>query len=150
MSKINEGLLMKGSFCATIRRANGDVEVMRKDNLILSVGFDFIANAIGAATNRPAVMGYTAVGTGANAAVPEQTALESELARKAAVYAHVAGTKVFSFTTFFAAGEATGAITEAGVCNAADKGIFIDRVVFDVINKAADDEMTTNFEFTLS
>ena len=145
-----ENTKIKGSLILTLKHKDGSVEVRRKDNLILNVGFDFIANAIGNANSRPAVIGYTAVGTGTTAVAASQTSLVTELARKAATYSHTAGTKVFSFTTYFAAGEATGAITEAGVCNASSGGIFLDRVTFAVINKAADDELTTNFQFTLS
>lgn len=145
-----ENTKIKGSLILTLKHKDGSVEVRRKDNLILNVGFDFIANAIGNANSRPAVIGYTAVGTGTTAVAASQTSLVAELARKAATYSHTTGTKVFSFTTYFAAGEATGAITEAGVCNASSGGIFLDRVTFAVINKAADDELTTNFQFTLS
>lgn len=145
-----ENTKIKGSLILTLKHKDGSVEVRRKDNLILDVGFDFIANAIGNANSRPAVIGYTAVGTGTTAVAASQTSLVTELARKAATYSHTTGTKVFSFTTYFAAGEATGAITEAGVCNASSGGIFLDRVTFAVINKAADDELTTNFQFTLS
>lgn len=145
-----ENTKIKGSLVLTLKHKDGSVEVRRKDNLILNVGFDFIANAIGNANSRPAVIGYTAVGTGTTAVAANQTSLVTELARKAATYSHTTGTKVFSFTTYFAAGEATGAITEAGVCNASSGGIFLDRVTFAVINKAADDELTTNFQFTLS
>lgn len=148
---VNEkDLKLKGTFIATLKHADGSVEVRRKDNLILNVGFDFVADAIGKASSRPAVMGYTAVGTGSSAVASGQTALDTELARKAATYAHTTGTKVFTFSTYFGAGEATGAITEAGICNASNGGTFIDRVTFAVINKAADDELTTNFQFTLS
>lgn len=145
-----EALKLKGTFVATLRKANGDVEVRRKDNLILNVGFDFIADAIGKASGRPDVMSHTAVGTGATAVAATQSALVTELARKAATYAHTANTKVFTFVTTFNPGEATGAITEAGICNAASAGIFIDRVTFAVINKAADDTLQTTFQFTLS
>ena len=129
---------------------NGDVETRRKDNLILNVGFDFIANALCATTNRPSVMGYTALGTGTTAVGAAQTALVTELARKPATYAHTAGTKVFTLSTTFQAGEATGAITEAGICNASSDGIFLDRLTFAVMNKGADDIITTTFQFTLS
>lgn len=140
---------IKGSLNVVIHRANGDVETRHKDNLILNSGFDYICAAMANPT-KPAVMRYTAVGTGTTAVAATQTALVNELKRKAANYAHSAGTKVFTLTTTFAAGEATGAITEAGICNAASGGTFLDRVVFDVINKAADDTMTTTFQFTLS
>lgn len=148
---INEKeLKLKGTFIATLKHADGTVEARRKDNLILNVGFDFIADAIGKSASRPDVMSYTAVGTSSTATASTQTTLGTELYRKAATYAHTSGTKVFTFTTHFAAGEATGAITEAGICNAASGGTFLDRVTFAVINKASDDELTTTFQFTLS
>lgn len=143
-------LKLKGSFTGILKKPDGSIQVTRKDNLILNVGFDFIADAVGSTANRPNVMSHTAVGTGTTPVVATQTALVTELARKAATYSHVIGTKVFTFTTKFVAGEATGAITEAGICNATTSGIFLDRVTFAVINKGADDEYTSNFQFTLS
>ena len=143
-------LKLKGSFTGILRHKDGSVEVRRKDNLILNVGFDFIADAIGKAVGRSECMAYTAVGTGTDETAPEQTQLVQELARKPATYEHVAGTKVFTFTTKFAEGEATGAITEAGICNAASDGIFLDRVTFSVINKGNDDTYESHFQFTLS
>lgn len=145
-----EGMQLKGSLIAVLTKENGDVEVRRKDNMILNAGFDFIADAIGKADQRPPVMGYTAVGSGETVVAASQTGLANELMRKAATYAHTPGTKVFSFTTTFDPGEATGAITEAGICNAASAGTFIDRVTFDVINKAANDTLQTTFQFTLA
>ena len=143
-------LKLKGSFTGILRHKDGSVQVRRKDNLILNVGFGFIGDAIGKANDRPACMGYTAVGTGTNNTAPEQTNLVQELARKPATYAHTAGTKVFTYTTKFAAGEATGAITEAGICNASSGGIFLDRVTFAVINKGSDDTYESHFQFTMS
>lgn len=149
MNEMQDNFKLKGTFMAVLKHADGSVETRRKDNIILNAGFDFIANAIGA-TSRPEAMGYTAVGTGTTAAAATQTALVTELSRKAATYAHTASTKVFTFTTTFNAGQATGAITEAGICNAATGGTFLDRVTFAVINKGADDTLTTNFQFTMS
>ena len=112
-------LKLKGSFTAVkTNTKTGEVEVTRKDNIILNVGFDFIANAMCATSNRPAVMSHTAVGTGTTSPAATQTTLVNELARKTATYTHTAGTKVFNLSTKFSAGEATGAITEAGICNA--------------------------------
>ena len=144
-----DNLKLKGAIHIVLRHADGKVETRRKDNLILNGGFDFICAAI-AGSSRPPIMGFTAVGTGTTSVVENQSKLISEISRKAASYAHTAGTKVFTLTTNFAAGEATGAITEAGICNAAIGGTFLDRVTFDVINKAADDTMQTTFQFTLS
>ena len=144
------GLGLRGTMELVLRRANGEVIVRRKDNLIVDAGFDFIADVIGKSTGRPAAIGHIAVGTGTLAAATGDTALEVELARKAATYAHTTGTKVFTFETTFDPGEATGAITEAGVFNAATAGIMLDRVVFAVINKGADDTLTQKFTFTMS
>lgn len=146
----DEALKLKGSLTLTLKKVDGTIEVRRKDNIILNAGFDFICDAIGKASSRPACMAYTAVGTGSAAAQATQTTLTTEILRKSASYAHSNGTKVFTLTTKFNPGEATGAITEAGICNANSGGTFLDRVTFAVVNKGADDELTTNFQFTLS
>ncbi|MCS6766642.1 MAG: hypothetical protein MO847_09690 [Candidatus Protistobacter heckmanni] len=146
---IEESMQLHGAMTLIVQRANGEVETVRKDNLIVDVGFDFIANAIGNAT-RPAAMGWIALGTGTTAAAATQTALVTEIDRNAATYAHTAGTKTFSFTASFLAGDATGAITEAGVFNAATAGTMLDRVVFPVVNKGVDDSLTAVFTFTMS
>jgi hypothetical protein len=147
---IQESMKLHGAITLMLKKANGEVETVHKDNIIVDVGFDFIADAIGKAVSRPGVMGYIALGTGTTAAAAGQTALVTELDRNAATYAHTAGTKTFTFTAEFAAGDATGAITEAGVFNASSSGIMLDRVVFPVVNKGADDSLTAVFTFTMS
>lgn len=147
---INDGLKFKGSLTLTLQKANGDVEVVRKDNIIVNAGFDFICDAVGKSASRPNVMSHIAVGTGTTTPAASQTALVAELARQAATYAHTAGTQVMTFTTTYNPGVATGAITEAGVFNAASAGIMLDRVLFNVINKGVDDTLTAQFQFTLS
>ena len=145
-----DGMKMHGAISATLIKADGTVETRHKDNIIVNVGFDFIANAIGAPSGRPGVMSHIAVGTGTTASAGAQSALVAELSRAAATYAHTTNTKVFTFTATFAAGVATGPITEAGVLNAATGGILLDRVVFGVINKAAADTLQVTFTFTMS
>jgi hypothetical protein len=147
---MDENMQLHGSMTLLITRANGDIETVHKDNIIVNVGFDFIADSIGKATSRPGVMAYIALGTGTTAAAATQTALVTEIDRNAATYAHTAGTKTFTFTAAFAAGDATGAITESGVFNAATGGTMLDRVVFPVVNKGVDDSLTAVFTFTMS
>lgn len=146
----NDKLKMIGSLTLMLEKGNGEVEVTHRDNIIVNGGFDLIADAIGRATGRPAVISHIAVGTGTTAEAATQTALVTEISRIAATYAHTAGTKVFTMTATFAAGVATGAITESGVFNAASAGTMLDRVVFPVVNKGADDTLTAVFTFTLS
>lgn len=147
---IDETMQLQGAMTLIVRRASGDIETVHKDNIIVNVGFDFIADAIGKSVSRPSVMGFIALGTGTTAAAASQSALVSELDRNAAAYAHTVDTKAFSFTADFPAGDGTGAITEAGVFNAASGGIMLDRVVFPVVNKGADDSLTAVFTFTMS
>ncbi len=147
---IKESIKLHGAITLTLRKASGDIETVHKDNIIVNVGFDFVADAIGKSVSRPGVMSHIALGTGTTAAAAGQTGLASELDRNAATYAHVADTKTFSFTADFPAGDATGAITEAGVFNASAGGIMFDRVVFPVVNKGADDSLTSVFTFTMT
>lgn len=146
---MNEALRLHGAMTAHLFKADGTVQTTHKDNMIVNVGFDFIANAIGATTSRPNVMRYIAVGTGTTAVQATQSALTTQLAIKEATYNHLASTKTFTFTVTYNPGEATGAITEAGVFNA-DSGIMFDRVVFSVINKGAEDTLKITFTFTMS
>lgn len=142
-----ESTRIKGRAILTLTRPDGTREVRRRDNLIVDAGYDFLCDAIGAST-RPQAMNYTAVGTDGSDSVPTQTALGQELARKSAVYTHTAGTKELTLTATFAAGEATGAIREAGIINSTTGGTLLDRVTFAVINKGTEDELTTKFIFT--
>ena len=145
-----DGFCLHGRMEAWLTRPDGSVLVRAKDNLIVNAGFSFIAQSVGLSAGRPGVMSHVAVGTGSTAAAAANTTLVSELARKAASFSHMAGTKVFQFEATFNPGEATGAITEAGVFNAASAGTMLDRVVFAVINKGADDTLTQRFTFTMS
>ena len=147
---LEDKLQMKGSGTFVLKKADGTVEVTHKDNIIVTVGFDFIADCIGKTASRPAAMTHIAVGSGVVAAAAGNTTLGTEITRVAATYAHTAGTKVFTFTGTFAQGVGTGAITESGVLNAPSAGIMLDRVVFPVINKGADDSLDAIFTFTLS
>lgn len=143
-------LKLIGVMTATLYKADGSVITKVKPNLITTVGFDFIADAIGKASGRPNVMSYIAIGSGVTAAAVGNTALVTELARVAATYSHVAGTSLFSLQGDFGPGVGTGAITEAGVLNAASAGVLFDRVVFSAITKAVGDSLTQKFEFTLA
>jgi hypothetical protein len=141
---------LHGRMEARLVKPDGTIIVRVRDNLIVDAGFSFVAQAIGASSGRPGVMSHIAVGTGVTVAAAGNTALQTEIARKAATFSHTVGTKVFQFEATFNPGEATGAITEAGVLNASSDGTLLDRVVFAVINKGADDTLTQRFTFTMS
>lgn len=147
---MEEKINAHGAFIGVLKKADGTVCTVRKDNLVLNGGIDFLCDAAGKTSGRPAALSYIAVGTGTTSAAATQTALVSESVRKSATYSHAAGTSKMTFSATFNAGEATGALTEAGVCNAATGGTFFDRVVFAVLNKGADDTFTANFEITFT
>lgn len=148
----NEELQLIGSMEAVLTKADGSVEVTRKDNIIVNGGFDLICDALGKTASRPAAVGWIAVGTGAVAPAVTDTLLGAEIARVASTYAHTASTKVFTHAATLSAGTGTGAITEAGVFNVvtANTGTMLDRVTFSVINKGALDTLTITFTFTLT
>ena len=145
-----EFLQIKGKLRLWLRDPAGRLKAYREvNNLIVNAGFDFICAVIGNGT-QPNEMGWSAIGTGVGAAVAGDTTLGTETGRAANTYAHTGGTKVFTLTHNFGAGVGTGAITEAGLLNAASAGTLLDRVVFAVANKLAADSLQTEFEFTLS
>lgn len=146
----NTKMKLCGVLTLTLKKPNGETTMFQKHNMIVDNGFDFVCDAMGKASSRPAAMGYIGIGSGTTEVAATQTALVSELKRIASTYNHTSGTKVFTVSAKFDAGVGTGAITEAGVFNAAISGIMLDRVVFPVINKGAEDTLTAQFTFTLS
>lgn len=143
-----QGLKVHGTFVGVLRKEDGTTTVTRKDNMILDCGYDFIADAIGnSSVTRPNAMSAIAVGTSATAVAAHHTALFSRLMTKNATYQHTKGAKSFSLTAKFEKGEATGALCEAGVSGTAG---FLDRVVFPVVNKGANDTYEVTFTFTMS
>jgi hypothetical protein len=98
-------------------------------------------------------MGFMAVGSGSTAAAAGDTALGSQLgSRKALDSTTITGSnnEKVQYVCTFAAGEGTGAITEAGIFNASSSGDMLCRTVFSVVNKAADDTMVITWTVTLS
>ena len=138
-----------GAVTLVLQNDKGVATAFRHNNMILNGGIDFLCNAFGS-SSRPAIMNYIAVGTGTTTVVATDTKLVTELLRKTCTYSHTAGTTRMALTATFDKGEATGAITEAGICNASTGGAFFDRVVFPVINKGASDVLTVTFEITLT
>ena len=117
-----------------------------KHNLITSVGFDFVSNCLGS-TTRPEPISQIGVGTNNTAPALGDTNLGALKLKKACTYIHTAGTTSLVFQTSFGAGEATGALVEAGIFTG--DGILFDRVVYPVINKESGDTYKMIFEIIL-
>jgi len=116
-------------------------------NLIVTVGKNSITDQLLAA---PAVAKPThmAIGTGATAAAAGDTTLQTELDRNA-LTTKTRATNVLTMVGDWAAGDGTGAITEAGVLNAATTGDLYSRAVFAVVNKLALDTLKITWTYTV-
>jgi hypothetical protein len=123
-----------------------DNVVQEVDNLVVTAGKEFVAaRMIGTSAD---VMDNMAIGSGSTAAAAGDTALGSELDRQSATSS--ASGAVVPFAATFAAGNGTGAVTEAGLFNASSGGSMLCRTVFSVVNKGASDSMTISWAVTVS
>lgn len=122
------------------------IETKEFKNLIVSAGKDFIAQRMkDDITN---VMSHMAVGTGDTAATLSDTTLETEIDRNALDSTTVTNNDV-TYVATYPAGDATGALTEAGIFNAASGGVMLCRTVFPVVNKSAGDSVTITWTITV-
>lgn len=117
-------------------------------NLVTTVGKNGIADQLLASPtiDKPSHM---AIGTGTNAAAAGDTALQTELDRNA-LTSKTRSTNVVTMVGDWAAGDGTGAITEAGILDAASTGNLYVRAVFSAINKGASDTLKITWTITVS
>lgn len=147
---INEGITAKGDVALVLRDKDGNVKDQREiKNLIVRTGTNFMLSRMVDASD--SVMSHMALGSGTTSVVNTDTALESQLGSRETLDTtdHSSSTTI-SYTSSFEAGDATGAVTEAGIFNAATGGTMLCRTVFSVVNKAADDTLTVNWTITLT
>lgn len=139
---INDNLKLTGALTIAIN----DTIVQKTENLVVTAGKEWVADRM---NNANTVMTYMAIGTGTTAAAAGNTTLVTELDRNALSSTTVTGADV-AYVATWAAGDGTGAITEAGIFNAASAGDMLARTVFSVVNKGADDSMTITWTVTVS
>jgi len=146
--KTNDSVKATGQVSIDIFGPNGELkEKAYIPNLVVAVGRAYIASRM--KDDSSAAMSHMAVGTGTVAADAADTTLGTEANRQLLTNTVVAD-NVVTYTAQYAAGQGTGALTEAGIFNASSAGTMLCRTVFDVINKAADDSMTITWTVTLS
>jgi hypothetical protein len=151
MNKI-ENLRSRGRLSIVITDQYGQTKEKREvDNLVVNAGLAYITSRmVGVAKN---VMSHMAVGSGTSAAAAGDTDLGNLLgSRKALDSTTISGANNESviYVCTFSPGEGTGAVTEAGIFNAASSGDMLCRTVFAVVNKAATDTMVITWTITLS
>lgn len=140
---INDDLKLKGKLAIAI---NGDV-VQEVDNLVVTAGKGYVASRMKDAT--ATAMSHMGIGSGSTAAAASDTALGTQLGRVSLTSTSVSGA-VVTYVATFAAGTGTGAVTEAGLFNAASGGTMLCRTVFSVVNKGSADSMTITWTVTVS
>ena len=139
---INDNLKLTGALTIAIN----DKIVQKTENLVVTAGKEWVADRM---NNANTVMTYMSIGTGTTAAAAGNTTLVTEIDRNALSSTTVTDNNV-AYVATWAAGDGTGAITEAGIFNAASAGDMLARTVFSVVNKGADDSMTITWTVTVS
>ena len=149
---INENLKLSGQLNIVLKDKAGNVKETREvKNLVVDAGLAYIASRMTGTSK--SVMSHMALGSGTTAAAAADTDLESILgSREALDSTTISGTnnEKVVYVSSFEAGDATGAVTEAGIFNASTSGDMLCRTVFSVVNKAADDTMSVTWTITLS
>lgn len=122
--------------------------VQEVNNLVVTVGKNWVASRM---ANADTVMTHMAIGTGTTAAADGDTALVTEVDRNGLTNSGgtVSGNTI-TYDCTWPASDGTGAITEAGIFNAATAGTMLARTVFPVVTKGASDTMTISWVVTLS
>ena len=146
---INENLKLSGQLNIVVKGKDGKVKEERTEkNLVVSAGLTYIASRM---KNTAAdAMTHMALGSGTTNAAAGQTDLVTLLGSREALDSTTASSNTIVYVAAFEAGDATGAVTEAGIFNAASGGTMLCRTKFNVVNKAADDTMNVTWTITLS
>tara|TARA_B100000470_G_scaffold152269_1_gene118664 strand:+ start:134 stop:556 length:423 start_codon:yes stop_codon:yes gene_type:complete len=139
---VNDNLTLTGALVIL----KNDVVVQRTKNLVVTAGKNWVADRM---NNANTVMTHMALGTGTNAAAVGDTTLQTEIDRNALTSTTVS-TNTIAYGCTWAAGDGTGAITEAGLFDAASTGDMLARTVFSVVNKGASDSITITWTITIS
>ena len=147
---IIDNMKAKGRLNIVLKDQDGNVKDQREvDNLVVTTGLNWIAARM-YDTGSPAQMSHMAVGSGTTAAAAGDTDLGSILGSREALDSTTVSTNTVQYVSSFEAGDGTGAITEAGIFNAATSGTMLCRTVFDVVNKGANDTLSITWTITIS
>ena len=149
---IKEKIKVTGKVKIELFGPDGKLKELREiDNLVVTVGLNHIADQM--SDGGDGAMSHAAIGTGTDAAVAGDTTLQTELDRNA-LTSKTQGSggdaNKIQYIGDWAAGDGTGAITEAGILNAATNGTLLTRIVFAVINKLASDVLRITWQHTYS
>lgn len=143
-----ESINVKGNLEVILLDENGLQKDYRQvKNLVVAVGKDVIASRL--VGNSLAIMSHMAVGSSNTAATTSQTALGTELGR-VALDSTTRAANTITYVATFPAGTGTGALTEAGILNAASTGNMLCRTVFGIVTKTSSDTVIITWNVTVA
>lgn len=145
---LKENLSLSGDVRIELVDKNGNTKETREiKNLVVSSGLTFICSRMADTSSN--VMSHMALGSSTTAAAANQTDLISILGSREALDSTSASSNTITYVASFEAGDATGAVTEAGLFNASSGGTMLCRTVFSVVNKGAQDILNITWVITL-
>ena len=145
---MEEFLKATGKLDIILKDSDGNIkQELHVPNLVVKVGKNFIASRM-VGTSSPA-MSHMAIGTNTTAPESANTSLGKEIAR-VALDSVTATANTVSYSATFPAGTGSGAITEAGIFNAASSGTLLCRTTFAVVSKSDSDSLTIKWNVTIS
>ena len=150
---MNKGLNIVGHGRAVLRGANGALQELREfDNVFTDVGDAHVADQM-SSTPGESAMSDMAIGTVTTTLTAGDTQLGGELDRNTLTsftQGAAADDNKVVYIGDWAAGDGTGAITEAGIFNShtADSGTMLCAQTFSVINKGASDTLQITWTVT--
>lgn len=131
----------------TLYDKDGKIKDVRHErNMVVDTGLTHVADQLGATPGEGA-MSHMGVGTGTAATSAETSTLQGELAR-VALDSRTHSGAVVTYAATFPTGTGTGALTEAGIFNAAANGILLCRLTYSVINKGGSDSLVITWTLT--
>lgn len=145
---------LKGSVKVQLFDEHGNLKQEHEDhNLIVTVGKNYLASWLQAASQGGPFMSYIGLGTGTTSPAAGDTTLQTEFAGGG--YSRVQGTLTNSTNTWqnsavFNPGNGTGAVTEVGLFSASSSGTMFARQTFSAYNKAAGDTLTVTWSISFS
>ena len=145
---MKDSLKLTGAVSLVLRDKDGNVKQTKEaKNLIVNTGLNFICDRM---KDDETAMTHMALGSSTTAAAAGDTALGTQLGSRVSLTSSTVTDNQIVFVCSFPAGSGTGAVTEAGIFNAASAGTMLCRVVFSTVNKSADDTLQITWTISLS
>ena len=145
---MDEDLQMNGEVSIVVTGPDGVVkQEIVVPNKVVATGKTYIASRM--STSPAGVMTHMAIGQSSTAPTDGDTGLIDGLAGRSTITFVAVGATVTAVASF-AAGIASGSITEAGIFDASSGGNMLCRTVFPVVTKEAGDSIAITWAITVS